>query len=296
MNRDLCIQITLTFAVAFMLVSCKPSDESPKAALGMSGLDSEEQAGACREKPSSHGMIESVADLQVELEAVAHGNSESRLFESALLHSQRLDESAKKWNGASANLASRFTQLAPSGNPKDEFFEDFGLAGRESNKRPRVEVIVLVRTVGSLSASRPDLLQALLAKKSTDADQNESDLVVYASALESVMENSGGFRRTGYGGIASLRTSENPIYRLLAAKLMPILELNVHSLAEFYQPYVAEKDETILLAAVDGLTTSGTPKAIEMLRTIASNNRDRFPQIAKSVERALELVASRQRD
>lgn len=296
MNKKFCFHLMLTLAGVFMFFSCKPPGKPQQDAQDQSKSGAEEQTRPSQAKSFSDGMIESVADLKAELDEVAQGKDESKLLESALLYSERLDESAGQWNGSPARLASRFNDLAPSGNPSDEFFEKFGLAGRESKQEPRFEVEALVRVVGSLASSRPDLLQELLVKKSTGAPQNESDVVVYASALESVMEYSGIFRQTGYDGIVSLRDSENPIYRLLAARLMPMLELDLHSLAEFYQPYVAEKDETILLAAIDGLTTSGVPRALETLREIASNNRGKSSQVAESAERALELVASRRPD
>lgn len=296
MNKKFFGQLVLTLTGVFMIFSCKPPSKPPQDAQDQPESGIEEQTGPSQAKSFSDGMIESVADLKAKLDEAAQGKDASKVLESALLYSERLDESAEKWNGSPASLANRFNDLAPSGNPSDEFFEKFGLAGRESKEEPRFEVEALVRVVGSLASSRPDLLQELLVKKSTDAPQNESDVVVYASALESVMEYSGIFRQTGYDGIVSLRESENPIYRLLAAKLMPMLELDLHSLAEFYQPYATEKDETILLAAVDGLTTSGTPKALVILREIASNNRDKSSQVVESAERALELIASRQPD
>jgi len=80
---------------------------------------------------------------------------------------------------------------------------------------------------------------------------------------------------------------------LLAAKLMPVLEQDLHSLAEFYRPYVAEEDETILLAAVDGLTTAGTSKAVEMLQEIAATERKDSSNVTASAKRAVELVAAR---
>lgn len=296
MTKELCAQIAPTLALSFMLFSCKPPSAPHKLAPRPSGLATKEQTAASQEKAFQDALIESVADLKVELAEVVHGKAETRLFDSTMLHSNKLDESVSGFGGSSACLATRFNEFVPSGNPNQKFFEKFNLAGRESNEAPRFEVELLVRTVGSLSASRPELLQALLVKKSRSPYQQESDLVVYVSALEAVMENADVFRRTGYEGITSLQKSENPIYRLLATKLMPVLELNLDALADFYQPYVAENDETILLAAVDGLTTSGTQKALQTIQRIASNCRDKFPNVAKSADRAVELVTSRRRD
>lgn len=293
MNKKFCGHLVLTLAGVFMFFSCKPPSESPEDGLDSSESESKEQREESRQEPFSDGMIESGVDLKVKLDEVSQGKNESKLIKSALLHAKKLDESVDKWNGSSASLASQFRDFAPSGNPTDEFFEKFGLAGRESDQEPRIEVEVLVRAVGSLASSRPDLLQELLVKNSTDATQTESDLVVYASALESVMENSGLFRRIGYDGIVSLRESENPVYRLLAAKLMPVLEVDLRLLADFYQSYATEKDETILLAAVDGLTTSGTLEALRILREIASRNRGDSSQVTASAKRALEMIASR---
>lgn len=293
MNKKFCIHLVAALIGMFTFFSCKPPSGSPDEGLASPKLESKEQTKASREKPLSEETIESVSDLKAELDEVAQGKNKSRVIESTLMHSKRLDESVEKWDGTSASLATQFGDFSPSGNPSDEFFEKFGLAGHDSGQEPRVEVEVLVRTIGSLASSRPDLLQELLVRKSRDATQAESDLVVYAAALESVMENSGVFRRIGYDGIALLRESENPVYRLLAAKLMPMLELDLRSLAEFYRPFVTEKDETILLAAIGGLTTSGTPEALEMLREIAATNREDSSNVADSAKRALELVAAR---
>jgi hypothetical protein len=293
MNKEFFTQLVLTLAGVFMISSCKPPSKPPQDAQNPPESGIEEQMGPSQEKPFSDGTIESVAELMAELDEVAQGKNESKVLESALQYSEGLDESVEDWNGSVATLAIRFNDLAPGGNPSDNFFEKFGLAGHDSEQEPQVEVEMLVRTIRSLASSRPDLLQELLVRKSRDATQAESDLVVYAISLESVMENSGLFRRTGYSGIVSLRESENPVYRLLAAKLMPMLELDLRSLAEFYRPSVAEKDETILLAVIDGLTTSGTSEALEMLQEIAATNREGSSNVAVSAKRALELVAAR---
>jgi len=294
MNKKSRIHLVAVLAGVCTLFSCKPPGDPTGGGSDVSESESKEETKTIRQKKlPADGVIESVADLKVELAEVAQGKDKSRVIESVLTHSRRLDDSAEEWDGTSASLASRFSDLSPSGNPSDEFFDKFGLAGHASNQKPTVEVEVLVRSIGALASTRPDLLQELLVRKSNDATQAESDLVVYAASLESVMEYSGLFRRIGYDGIASLRESENPVYRLLAAKLMPVLEQDLHSLAEFYRPYVAEEDETILLAAVDGLTTAGTSKAVEMLQEIAATERKDSSNVTASAKRAVELVAAR---
>jgi len=294
MNKKLYIFMVAALAFKFTLFSCKPPSTASDESLELSGSKSKEQMEARRPKPLSNKMIESVADLEIELNQVVQGKDDSRVIESVLMHSKSWDNSVEKWDGTSVSLATRFSEFFPNGNPNSEFFEKFGLAERDSGQKPRVEVEVIVRTIGSLALNRPDLLQELLVRKSMEATQAESDLVVFAATLDSVMENSAVFRRTGYNGITSLRVSENPIYRLLAAKLMPVLELDLRSLAEFYRPYVAENDETILLIAIDGLATSGTSEALEILRKIIAKNRDESSKVTDSAKRALELVAARQ--
>lgn len=294
MNKKFCIHLGAVLVGMFALFSCKPPSESTDEGLGWS--ESNEETETSRQKPLSDGVIGSVADLKVELDEVAQGKDKSKVFESALAHSKKFDESAEAWDGTSTSLATQFSDFTRNGNPTDEFYEEFGLVGNGFKSQPQLEVEILVRTMNGLNYGRPDLLQQLLATKAQDASQGPSDLVVYASAQELVTEYQSVFRQIGYEKIRGLQESQNPIYRLLAAKLMPVLERDPHSLAEFYRPYVAEKDETILLAAIDGLTTSGTPEALVILREIASNNRDKSSQVVEFAERALELIAPRQAD
>ena len=293
MNRQFFVQLSLTLAGVLLICSCRPANDLQQSIQGNSEPGSE-HARPDRQQQQSNEKIRMLDELKAELDRVAQGEDSSRVLESALLYAESLDDSVDEWNGTSAFLANRFNDLVRLGNPKDEFFERFGLAGHVSEQEPKIEVEMLVRTVGSLSANRPDLLQELLSRMATDASQSESDLVVYASAVEYVMEYSGNFRNAGYSGIVSLRDSENPIYRLLAAKLMPVLELDLDLLADFYNPYATENDEMILIAAIDGLTTSGAPLAIATLGEIASNNHGRSSLIVASAERALELIEDRQ--
>lgn len=293
MNKKSCIYIAAAIAGMAALFSCKPNNQVTGPVSGLSESEPIDGPGTRKPRPAV-SLIETVAELKHELDAIAQGKDKSRVLDSVLMQAERLDEASEKWDGTSTRLAKQFTFFCPGGNPNDEFFKKFGLAGHGSERKPTVEVEMLVRAIGTLASTRPELLQELLVRKSREAKQGESDLVVYATALESVTEYSGHFRRSGYDGVASLRESQNPIYRLLAAKLMPVLEHDSNALAEHYRPYLAEKDETILLAAISGLITAGNSKALEILREIAATNYEDTPNVNAAAKRAVEMVAARQ--
>lgn len=295
MNKKFCIYIAAAIAGMPTLFSCKPTNQASGPGSGLSESETIDGPNTRKQKPlPAVSMVESAAELKHELDAIAQGKDKSRVFESVLIQAERLDDASQRWDGTSTSLAKQFTFFCPGGNPNEEFFKKFGLVGHGSERKPTVEVEMLVRAIGTLASTRPELLQELLVRKSRDAKQGESDLVVYATALESVTEYSGRFRRSGYDGVKSLRESENPIYRLLAAKLMPVLEHDLDALAELYRPYLAEKDETILLAAISGLTTAGTSRALEMLRDIAATDHEDAPNVNAAAKRAVEMVAARQ--
>jgi hypothetical protein len=292
-NKKFYIYLAALLAATCMGFSCKQRGKSADQDPTIPELKPEKETRNGRKQPVSSGVIESLDELKSELEKVARGSGKSRVLDSAMIFSVKLDETGQGWGGTSTKLSLQFSELAPNGNPNAQFFEEFGLAGHDSNQKPSLEVEALVRTIKTLSSNRPDLLQELLEREAKETVQARSDIVIYAASLESVMEYSGGFRRGGYDGISSLRGSTNPVYRLLAAKLMPMLETDLSLLSEFYRPYLAEQDETLLLSAVDGLTTAGTSDALGMLQEMAATKRDISSNLAEATKRAVELVAAR---
>lgn len=187
-------------------------------------------------------------------------------------------------------LSTEFLNDIPKGQPTEEFLDQLDnlKLGDISNKYA-FEVRAIMGIINSLSQSRPDLISNFLIQQAAALPQSRLDSIIYSATLETALEHKVTIQTAGKTNFQNLRDAPNPVYRLLAIKLMAEFERDEQNLVDFYAGYVNEKDPLILGIAVQHLLKINTPEAMGIVSNIKNSKVLRSePDIATGINEMIE--------
>jgi hypothetical protein len=172
-----------------------------------------------------------------------------------------------------ARLSPEFLKDVPKGQPTKEF-----LAQLDSLKidgipdKYNFEIRAIMGIINAISRFRPDLLPYFLIQQAAIFPPSMLDSIVYSAVLETALEHKVIIQKGGgITGFQSLRDAPNPVYRLLAVKMMSELEQNSKNLADFYASYITEQDPLILGIVVQQLLKIDTPEVTSIIGEIQNS-------------------------
>jgi len=171
-----------------------------------------------------------------------------------------------------SHLSAEFLNDIPKGQASEKF-----LAQLDSLKLDNIrdeysfEVRAIMAIINSISQFRPDLLPDFLAQQGVIHPPSKLDSIIYSTVMETALEHKVIFQKVGVTGFQSLSESPNPVFRLLAIKLMAEFGTDSKKLVEFYANYVNEQDSFILGNVVHQLLKIDTIEATSVIMKIMSS-------------------------
>jgi len=267
----------LSFILLLHLTSCEQNNKVDKNSKDSIETTSEFQGRSSSQQISNIRSGDSIRKIT---------DSSEFPYYNILYNCETIDKSFSSWESSSKKLAKDFLKYVTNGVVTDKFYDDFGLNHEDINKPSNKAVRELVKSLIEVSKKSPKTLQKLLLEKSQNSNQSASDLIIYVVAQSEISEYPSVHKAIGFEEIELLNQVDNPIYRLLAAKTIPLLETNKGKLINYLSSYTQETDELIITSVIDTLVNINSLQSMEIVREIIEENEDisySLKQYAKSM-------------